>query len=130
MKISFGSLLLVTTLLLLPVRVYEQPSFRTITIDTSEVTTPAVAVTPDGRTLVFSAIGHLFELPVAGGATTQLTFGPSYDFDSGPVARWQSHRVRLEPRRERVEHLRAGSCEQAPHADLTRGRSGQTGMES
>ena len=40
-----------------------------------------MAVTPDGRTLVFSAIGHLFELPVAGGATTQLTFGPSYDFD-------------------------------------------------
>ena len=87
MKISSGSLLLVTALLLLPVRVYEQASFRTITIDTSEVTTPA-------------------------------------------VARWQSHRVRLEPRRERVEHLRAGSCEQARHADLTRGRSGQTGMES
>ena len=81
MKISSGSLLLVTALLLLPVRVYEQASFRTITIDTSEVTTPAVAVTPDGRTLVFSAIGHLFELPIAGGATTQLTFGPSYDFD-------------------------------------------------
>ena len=58
MKISFGSLLLVTALLLLPVRVYEQASFRTITIDTSEVTTPAVSVAPDGRTLVFSAIGR------------------------------------------------------------------------
>ena len=81
MKISSGSLLLVTALVLLPERVYQQASFRTITIDTSEVTTPGVAVTPDGRTLVFSAIGHLFELPVAGGATTQLTFGPSYDFD-------------------------------------------------
>ena len=67
--------------MLVPVRVHQQGSFRTITIDTSEVTTPAVAVTPDGRTLVFSAIGHLYELPVAGGAATQLTFGPSYDFD-------------------------------------------------
>jgi len=81
MKTSSRSLLVIAALVLLPVRVHEQASFRTITIDTSEVTTPAVAVTPDGRTLVFSAIGHLYELPVAGGATTQLTFGPSYDFD-------------------------------------------------
>ena len=81
MKISSGPLLLVTALVLVPIRVHQQGSFRTITIDTSEVTTPAIAVTPDGRTLVFSAIGHLYELPVAGGATTQLTFGPSYNFD-------------------------------------------------
>jgi Tol biopolymer transport system component/imidazolonepropionase-like amidohydrolase len=68
-------------LLLVPVGVHQQGAFRTIAIDTSDVTTPAIAVTPDGRSLVFSALGHLYELPVAGGAATQLTFGPSYDFD-------------------------------------------------
>jgi Tol biopolymer transport system component/imidazolonepropionase-like amidohydrolase len=70
-----------TCVLLVPVRVHQQGSFRTITIDTTEVTTPAIAVTPDGRALVFSAIGHLFELPIAGGVAAQLTSGPSYDFD-------------------------------------------------
>ena len=72
---------LIALLLLVPVRVHEQASLRTLTITTSEVTTPAIAATPDGRALVFSALGHVFELPMAGGATTQLTSGPSYDFD-------------------------------------------------
>ncbi len=81
MKVRSWSLLVFVTLLLAPVRVHQQGLFRAITIDTSEVTTPAIAVSPDGRTLVFSAIGHLYELPVAGGTATQLTFGPSYDFD-------------------------------------------------
>ena len=81
MKVRSRSLLVIAILLLVPARVHQQGSFRTITIDTTEVTTPAIAVSPDGRTLVFSAIGHLYELPVAGGTATQLTFGPSYDFD-------------------------------------------------
>lgn len=72
---------LVAALLLVPAAVHQQALFRTITIDTAEVTTPAVAVTPDGRSLIFSALGHLYELPAAGGMATQLTFGPSYDFD-------------------------------------------------
>ena len=52
-----------------------------VTIKTDEVTTPAIAVSPDGATLVFGLLGHLFELPVSGGQATQLTFGPSYDSD-------------------------------------------------
>ena len=77
-----GRIAIVPLLLVLaPARVHEQASLRTITLTSSEVTTPTIAPTPDGRALVFSALGHLFELPVSGGATTQLTFGPSYDFD-------------------------------------------------
>jgi len=72
---------LVALLVLVPARVHDQAALRTLTLTTPEVTTPAIAATPDGRSLVFSALGHLFELPVAGGATTQLTSGPSYDFD-------------------------------------------------
>ena len=72
---------LVAAFLLVPVRVHQQALFRTITIDTSEVTTPALALTPDGGSIIFSALGHLFELPADGGKATQLTFGPSYDFD-------------------------------------------------
>ena len=52
-----------------------------VTVKTDEVTTPAIAVSPDGHTLVFGLLGHLFELPVAGGQAIQLTFGPSYDSD-------------------------------------------------
>jgi Tol biopolymer transport system component/imidazolonepropionase-like amidohydrolase len=68
-------------LVLAPARVHEQSSLRSITITATEVTTPSIAATPDGRSLIFSALGHLYELPVAGGTTTQLTTGASYDFD-------------------------------------------------
>jgi imidazolonepropionase-like amidohydrolase/Tol biopolymer transport system component len=46
---------------------------------TSEVTEPALALSPDGRVLIFSMLGHLFRLPVEGGTAEQLTFGPCYD---------------------------------------------------
>ena len=52
---------------------------RSITISTKEVTDPDVAVSPDGRWLVLTALGHLFQLPTTGGAAKQLTFGPYYD---------------------------------------------------
>ena len=57
----------------------EEPSRRSITISIKEVTDPDVAVSPDGRWLVFTALGHLFQLPTTGGAAKQLTFGPYYD---------------------------------------------------
>jgi Tol biopolymer transport system component/imidazolonepropionase-like amidohydrolase len=100
MKASARSIGLVAavTLLLVPAPVHQQASFRTITIDTSEVTTPAIAVTPDGRTLVFSANGHLYELPVSGGPAAQLTFGPSYDFD--PALSPEGNRVAFASNRD------------------------------
>ena len=54
---------------------------RTLEIDTAEVTRADVAVSLDGEWLVFTALGHLFRLPIAGGAAEQLTFGPWYDSD-------------------------------------------------
>ena len=57
----------------------ENPPTRSIRISTEEVTDPDVAVSPDGRWLVFTALGHLFRLPTTGGAAKQLTSGPYYD---------------------------------------------------
>jgi len=98
MNVPSRYLLFVAALVLVPVQVHQQGAFRTITIDTTEVTTPAIAVSPDGRTLVFSAIGHLYELPAGGGTATQLTFGPSYDFD--PAMSWDGSRVAFASNRD------------------------------
>jgi Tol biopolymer transport system component len=57
------------------------PETRTIEFDTKQVTQPDVAVTPDGQTLIFTMLGHLFRFPVEGGTAEQLTFGPYYDTD-------------------------------------------------
>jgi Tol biopolymer transport system component len=57
------------------------PATRTIEFDTKQVTQPDVALTPDGKTLIFTMLGHLFSLPVDGGSAEQLTFGPYYDSD-------------------------------------------------
>jgi len=54
---------------------------RTFEFETSEVTQPGLSVAPDGRSIVFNLVGHLFRLPVTGGSATQLTFGPYYDSD-------------------------------------------------
>ncbi len=54
---------------------------RTLLIDTDEITRPDVAISPDGESLVFTALGHLFRMPESGGKATQLTFGPWYDSD-------------------------------------------------
>jgi Tol biopolymer transport system component/imidazolonepropionase-like amidohydrolase len=66
--------------MLMPVHV-DQAAVRTLTFETSELTAPALTLTPDAQTLVFSALGHIYQMPVAGGKATQLTFGPSYDSD-------------------------------------------------
>ena len=57
----------------------ENPPTRSLRISTKEVTDPDVAVSSDGRWLVFTALGHLFRLSAAGGVAKQLTFGPYYD---------------------------------------------------
>jgi len=56
---------------------------RLIKLETTEVTQPGVAVTPDGKTVAFSLLGHLFRVPVQGGVAEQLTFG--FGYDSEPV---------------------------------------------
>ena len=54
---------------------------RTIEFETTEVTAPDLAITPDGEWLIFTLLGHLFRLPVEGGTAEQLTFGPYFDAD-------------------------------------------------
>ncbi len=57
----------------------QSDDWRTIEFETTQVTTPDIALSPDGEHLVFTMLGHLFRLRVEGGAAEQLTFGPYYD---------------------------------------------------
>ncbi len=54
---------------------------RAIELQTTEVTSPDIAISPDGSVLVFSVLGQLFSMPAAGGSATQLTTGPFYHQD-------------------------------------------------
>lgn len=60
---------------------HAEAATRTATVEAHEATSPAISASPDGKTIIISMLGHLLELPVAGGTTRQLTFGPSYDSD-------------------------------------------------
>jgi len=64
---------------------------RTLEFETDEVTQPALTLAPDGRSVVFNLLGHLFSMPVGGGPATQMTFGPYYD--SEPVYGEDSNRI-------------------------------------
>ena len=57
--------------------------WRTIEFETTKVTAADVAISPDGKHLIFTLLGHLFLLPVEGGVVEQLTFGPFQN--SGPI---------------------------------------------
>ena len=88
-----GSLALMLSGAFLPAvaqKLENQPT-RTLKISTTEVTDPDISAAPDGRRLVFTALGHLFELPTTGGAARQLTFGPYYD--SAPAVSPDGRRV-------------------------------------
>ncbi len=58
-----------------------RPLARTVAIETTRVTEPGVAVSPDGSSIVVTVLGHLFRLPAKGGTAEQLTFGPYFDSD-------------------------------------------------
>jgi dipeptidyl aminopeptidase/acylaminoacyl peptidase len=73
----FSALLALGILWILPQGV----SARTVEFQTTKVTAADVALSPDGKTLVFTMLGHLFNLPANGGTAEQLTFGPYYDND-------------------------------------------------
>lgn len=59
----------------------QSSGLTTFNIEVSEVTMPDITVSPDGKTIVFTIIGHLFSLPIEGGAAEQLTFGPNYNHE-------------------------------------------------
>ncbi len=66
-----------------PLVTSQADGWRTIQFETTQVTAPDVAVTPDGEWLIFTMLGKLFRLSVKGGEAEQLTFGPY--FDANPV---------------------------------------------
>ncbi len=63
------SILLAAFILLLCVHpaAAQSDGWRTIEFETTEVTRADVAVSPDGQWLIFTILGHLFQLPVDGG---------------------------------------------------------------
>ncbi len=73
--------LVLATLVLPNTAAAQDDDLRIIEFETAEVTAPDVAVSPDGEVLIFTMLGHLFQLPVEGGSAEQLTFGPYYDTD-------------------------------------------------
>ena len=52
---------------------------RTLEFTATEGTWMSVDVAPDGRTLVFDLLGHLYEMPMTGGEATPLTRGRSFN---------------------------------------------------
>ena len=52
---------------------------KTVRFTTDEGTWLDLDVAPDGRTMVFSMLGDLYRLPIAGGRATRLTSGPAWD---------------------------------------------------
>jgi dipeptidyl aminopeptidase/acylaminoacyl peptidase len=77
--VALAAIELLSAIVLAPAQGVGSPLTRSITITIKEVTDPDVAVSSDGSWLVFTALGHLFQLPVAGGVAKQLTSGPYYD---------------------------------------------------
>lgn len=59
----------------------QEDTLRSIEFEVTEVTQASITVSPDGELLVFTMLGHLFQLPVEGGNAVQLSFGPHYDSD-------------------------------------------------
>lgn len=65
---------------------------REVQIDTDEATWLALDVAPDGKKLVFSLLGDLYELPIGGGEAKALTTGiamdvqPKYSPDGESIA--------------------------------------------
>ena len=69
-----------------------QGGAKAISFSTDEGTWLDLDVSPDGRTIVFSMLGDLYTLPIAGGNATRLTSGRAWDVqprfspDGGEIA--------------------------------------------
>lgn len=58
---------------------HAQAKAKTVRFTTDEGTWLDLDVSPDGRTIVFSMLGDLYTLPIAGGQARRLTRGPGWD---------------------------------------------------
>ena len=50
-----------------------QGKWNSIKIDTDEVTWSSVDVSPDGKTIIFDALGDIYTMPITGGNAKALT---------------------------------------------------------
>lgn len=91
---------------------------RSVSFEVTRGTWMSLGVSPDGRTLVFDLLGHIYELPVEGGTATRLTSGrswnlfPRYSPDGRSIAfssdRSGSHNIWIMDRQGgRLRHLPA-----------------------
>lgn len=62
----------------------------TVTIDTEETTWSSVDVSPDGKTLLFDALGDLWTVPLEGGEAKAISQGIAWDFQPrySPDGKW------------------------------------------
>ena len=54
--------------------------WRSVVIDTTETTWTNVAVSPDGKTILFDMLGDIYTVPIEGGEATALTDGIEWNF--------------------------------------------------
>lgn len=99
-----------------------EPPNHYIEFEATEVTKPDITVSPDGQWLVFTMLGHLFQLPTEGGVATQLTFGPH--FDGEPAVSPDGSKIAFvsdrngEDRNIFVLELQTGEITQVTHESL------------
>ena len=51
---------------------------RTLSFQAAEGTLMSLAVSPDGRSIAFDLLGHIYEMPIEGGTAKRLTTGRSW----------------------------------------------------
>jgi Tol biopolymer transport system component len=55
------------------------PETTRLAYEATEGTWMSLDVSPDGRSIVFDLLGHIYEMPIAGGAARPLTSGRSWN---------------------------------------------------
>src|SRR5580692_7289700 len=76
---------------------------RKIEFTTDEGTWLSLTLTPDGKTIIFEMLGHLYSLPVTGGEAKPLTTGMA--FDSQPAVSPDGKRIAFVSDRDGSDNL-------------------------